>query len=79
MRESVGYDADHKCFDHKTGFNDRIYMIGETKFGVKQYNQITNNISWGEAVSQNVHREGIFEPFILIHRTKDYKLTFFRV
>ena len=31
------------------------------------------NIRWGEAVSQNVHREGIFKTFILIHRTKDYK------
>ena len=28
----------------KTGFNDRIYMIGKTKFRVKQYTQITNNI-----------------------------------
>ena len=34
---------------------------------VKKYTQITNNIRWGEAVPQNVHREGIFEPFILIH------------
>ena len=51
-------------------------MIGETKFRIKHYTQILNNIRWGEAVSHNVHREGIFEPFILIHRTKDYKLSF---
>ena len=33
---------------------------------------VSNNISWAEAVSQNVDREGSFEPFVLIHRTKDY-------
>ena len=49
-------------------------MIGETKFRFKQYTQIMNNIRWGEAFSQNVHREGIFEPFILTHGTNDYKL-----
>ena len=52
-------------------------MIGETKFTVKQYTQITNNIRLGEAVSQSVNREGLFESFILIGRTKDYKLWIF--
>ena len=60
----------------KTGFIDRIYMIAETKFRVKQYIQVMNKTHWGEGVSRNVHREGIFELFILIHRTKDYKLCF---
>ena len=62
----------------KARFNDRIYMIGETELRIKQYTQISNKILWGEAVTQNVHREGIFEPFILIHRTKNYKLSFFQ-
>ena len=51
-------------------------MISETKFRIKQYNQISNNIHWGEAFSRNVHREGILEPFIPIQRTKDDKLIF---
>ena len=63
----------------KARFNDRIYMTGETEFRIKQYTQILNNIIQGEAVSQNVHRKGIFEPFMLIHRTKDYKLSFSRI
>ena len=42
----------------KARFNDRIYMIGETEFRIKQYTQISKNIIWGEAVTQNVHREG---------------------
>ena len=54
-------------------------MIGETEFRIKQYTQILNNIYWAETVSQNVHRKGIFEPFILIHRTKDYKLSLSRI
>ena len=43
-------------------------MIGETKFRVKQYTQIMINIRWGEAVSQNVNREGIFEPLMIIQK-----------
>ena len=53
----------------RKSFNDRIYMIGENKCRIKQYTQISYNICWGEAVSQNVHRQLIFEQFILIYRT----------
>ena len=62
----------------KARFNDRIYMISETKFSIKQYTQILNNIRWGEAISQNVHTERIFESFISIHTTREYKLSFFQ-
>ena len=31
------------------GYNDRIYMIGETKFRIKQHTQISN-ICWREAI-----------------------------
>ena len=69
-------DSFHISKVGKIGFNDRIYMISGTKFRVEQYTQISNSIHLGETVSKNVHKEGIFEPFIYIHRTKGYKLCF---
>ena len=54
---------------NKTGFSDRIYMIHETKFRVKQYTQITNNI-WGEAVSKKFKGKEYFSHLYLFIEPK---------
>ena len=59
----------------KTGFDHRIDLISEAKFRVNQCIHIVNNISLGEMIAQDIERETILVPFLLIHR--DYKLTFF--
>ena len=41
---------------NKTKFDDRIYMINETKLYIKQNTQIASNIRGGEIITQNIDR-----------------------
>ena len=62
----------------KIGLNDRIDMIGETKFRVKHYTQIMNNICWGEAVTQNVQWKESLSHLYLSIEPKIINSGFFR-
>ena len=40
----------------KAGFDNRIYVIGETKLCIKQNTQIAYNICGREAITQDIDR-----------------------
>ena len=64
---------------NKTGFDSRIYVNGETKLCIKQNTQIVYNICGREAITQDIDRKWVTEPFVSVFGTKDYEFCFIRI
>ena len=64
---------------NKTGFDNRIYVIGETNLCIKQNTQIVYNICGREAITQDIDTKWVTEPFVSVFGTEDYEFCFIRI